>query len=144
RYRCDGTSTVGRTIPAMARAATNRAPAVLLLHGGERFLIVESANATLATWKTELVSDFGFETLEGTGLTPARLQDSILQAPFLDPFRAVFSRMLPATRAGAMGPALAEIPSTTRLLIPVAGRLGPGNKLVKAVAAAGGTSQEMQ
>jgi DNA polymerase-3 subunit delta len=43
-----------------------------------------------------------------------------------------------------MAPALAEIPPSTRLLITVAGRLGPGNKLVKAVAAAGGTSQEMQ
>ena len=44
----------------------------------------------------------------------------------------------------AMAPALATIPPTTRLLITVAGRLGPGNKLVKAVTAAGGTSQEMQ
>jgi DNA polymerase III subunit delta len=117
---------------------------VLLLHGEERFLIVEAGNSTLDNWKSELVSDFGLETLEGTGLTPARLQDSILQAPFLDPYRAVYARMLPANRAESMAPALAEIPPTTRLLITVAGRLGPGNKLVKAVAAAGGTSQEMQ
>ena len=128
----------------MARATTPRTASVLLLHGEERFLIVEAASSTLDKWKSELVSDFGFDTLEGTGLTPARLQDSILQAPFLDPYRAVFARMLPATRAESMAPALAEIPATTRLLITVAGRLGPGNKLVKAVAAAGGTSQEMQ
>jgi len=128
----------------MARATTTRTTAVRLLHGEERFLIVEAANSTLDGWKSELVSDFGFETLEGTGLTPARLQDSVLQAPFLDPYRAVYVRMLPATRAESMAPALAEIPSTTRLLITVAGRLGPGNKLVKAVAAGGGTPLEMQ
>ena len=128
----------------MARAATNRATTVLLLHGEERFLIVEAANSTLDRWKSELVSDFGFETLEGTGLTTARLQDSILQAPFLDPYRAVYVRVLPATRAESMAPALSAIPPTTRLLITVAGRLGPGNKLVKAVTAAGGTSREMQ
>jgi len=117
---------------------------VLLLHGEERFLIVEAANSTLDKWKSELVSDFGFETLEGTGLTPSRLQDSILQAPFLDPYRAVFVRMVPGNRAESMAPALAEIPPTTRLLITVAGRLGPGNKLIKAVAACRGTAQEMQ
>jgi DNA polymerase III subunit delta len=128
----------------MARAATSHERTVLLLHGEERFLIVEAANSTLDRWKSELVSDFGFETLEGTGLTTARLQDSILQAPFLDPYRAVYVRVLPATRAESMAPALATIPPTTRLLITVAGRLGPGNKLVKAVTAAGGTTQEMQ
>jgi len=128
----------------MPRTAPVRATTLLLLHGEERFLITEAARSTLDAWKADLVSDFGFETLEGTGLTPARLQDSILQAPFLDPHRVVFARMLPANRAEAMAPALAEIPSTTRLLITVAGRLGPGNKLVKAVASAGGTAQEMQ
>jgi DNA polymerase-3 subunit delta len=128
----------------MARAATNRAQTVLLLHGDERFLVVEAANATIEKWKPELVSDFGFETLEGTGLTPSRLQDSILQAPFLDPYRGVYARMLPATRAESMAAALTEIPPTTRLLITVAGRLSPGNKLVKAITSAGGTSQEMQ
>ncbi len=128
----------------MPRTATNRATTVLLLHGEERFLIVEAANSTLDKWKSELVSDFGFETLEGTGLTPARLQDAILQAPFLDPYRAVYARMLPAARAESLASALSEIPPTTRLLITVAGRLGPGNKLVKAVVTSGGTSQEMQ
>jgi DNA polymerase III subunit delta len=130
----------------MARTATTRAATgtVLLLHGDERFLIDEAARSTLEVWKPELVSDFGFDTLEGTGLTTARLQDSILQLPFLDPYRAVFVRMLPATRAESMAPALADIPPTTRLLITVAGRLSPGNKLVKAVTSAGGTAQEMQ
>jgi DNA polymerase III subunit delta len=128
----------------MARAATSRATTLLLLHGEERFLIAESARATLDAWKAELVSDFGFDALEGTGLTPVRLQDSILQAPFLDPYRAVYARMVPATRAESMAPALSEIPPTTRLLITVAGRLGPGNKLVKAVSSAGGNALEMQ
>jgi DNA polymerase III delta subunit len=131
-------------IKGLPPSANRPSGTALLLHGEERFLIVEVANSTLDKWKSELVSDFGFETLEGTGLTPARLQDSILQAPFLDPYRAVYVRMLPATRAESMAPALAEIPPTTRLLITVAGRLGPGNKLVKAVTAARGTAQEMQ
>ena len=128
----------------MARTATTRAATVLLLHGEERFLIDELARTTLDAWKAELVSDFGFETLEGTGLTPARLQDSILQAPFLDPYRVVHARMLPAQRAESAAPALIEIPPTTRLLITVAGRLSAGNKLVKAVASAQGNVQEMQ
>src|ERR1700682_3144155 len=84
--RCE----VGLTIPTMARAPTNRETTVLLLHGEERFLVVEAANSTLDRWKSELVSDFGFETLEGTGLTTARLPDSILQAPFLAPCRAAY------------------------------------------------------
>jgi DNA polymerase-3 subunit delta len=117
---------------------------VLLFHGEERFLIDEAARATLDAWKPELVSDFGLDILEGTALTPARLQDSILQAPFLDPFRAVYARMLPAQRAESAAAALQEIPPTTRLLITVAGRLSPSNKLVKAVTAAKGTATEMQ
>ena len=128
----------------MPRTATSRATTILLYHGEERFLIDEAARATLDSWKPELVSDFGFDTLEGTGLTPARLQDSILQAPFLDPFRAVYVRMLPAQRAESAAGALAEIPPTTRLLITVAGRLSASNKLVKAVTAAQGTATEMQ
>jgi DNA polymerase-3 subunit delta len=132
----------------MARTAASRTATatgtVLLLHGDERFLIDELATSTLHAWKADLVSDFGFDTIEGTGLTPARLQDSVLQLPFLDPHRAVFVRMLPATRAESMAPALADVPPTTRLLITVAGRLNPGNKLVKAVTSSKGTAQEMQ
>jgi DNA polymerase-3 subunit delta len=117
---------------------------VLLFHGEERFLIDEAARATLEGWKPELVSDFGFDFVEGTGLTAARLQDSILQAPFLDPFRAVYVRMLPAQRAESVAAALADIPITTRILITVAGRLSASNKLVKAVTGAQGTATEMQ
>ena len=117
---------------------------VLLLHGDERFLIDEAARTTLESWKAELVSDFGLDTLEGTGLTAARLQDSILQTPFLDPYRVVFARMLTANRAESIAPALADIPPTTRVLITVAGKLSPSNKLVKAVTSARGTSQELQ
>jgi DNA polymerase III delta subunit len=98
----------------------------------------------LGAWSPELVSDFGLETLEGAGLAPARLQDAILQAPFLDPYRVVFVRMVPSNRAESLAPAVAEIPSTTRLLITIAGRIGATNKLVKAIAAAGGEAQEMQ
>jgi DNA polymerase-3 subunit delta len=126
------------------RTASTNAATVLLFHGEERFLIDEAARVTLDGWKPELVSDFGFDTMEGAGLTSARLQDSILQAPFLDPFRAVYVRMLPAQRAESVAGALQEIPPTTRLLITVAGRLSPGNKLVKAVTAVQGTVTEMQ
>ncbi len=82
---------------------------IALLHGEERFLVDEKARSTIEKWRAELVSDFGFDRMEGHGLTAARLQDSILQAPFLDPYRVVAA-----------------------------------NKLVKAVASAGGAAQEMQ
>lgn len=129
------------------RAATRPqggAADALLLHGDERFLIDERARATLDVWRNELVSDFGLETLEGTGLTPARLQDAVLQAPFLDPYRIVFARMVPANRAEGLATAVQSIPATTRLLITVNGRLSASNKLARAVAAAGGQTIEMQ
>jgi len=124
--------------------ATNR-PSVMavLLHGEERFLVDEQARAILQKWTAELVSDFGLETLEGAGLSVARLQDAVLQAPFLDPYRVVFARMLPATRAEGMAAALSEIPPTTRVVVTVAGRLGATNKLAKAISSAGGTVEEM-
>jgi DNA polymerase-3 subunit delta len=128
----------------MAGPSKRAAAHALLLHGEERFLVDERARATLDNWKAELVSDFGLEVMEGVGLTPARLQDAVLQAPFLDPYRVVHVRMLPAGRAESQAGAVAEIPPTTRLLITLAGRLSPGNKLVKAIAAAGGTVEEMQ
>jgi DNA polymerase-3 subunit delta len=118
--------------------------ALLLLHGDERFLVDERARATLDDWRKELVSDFGQDTLEGQGLTPSRLQDAILQAPFLDPYRVVYARMALASRSEALAAALAEIPPTTRLLLTVAGRLSGASKLAKAVTAAGGTVEEMQ
>ncbi|HET7339760.1 MAG TPA: DNA polymerase III subunit delta [Candidatus Dormibacteraeota bacterium] len=114
----------------------------LLIHGDERFMVDERARATLEEWRQDLISDFGLETLEGTGLQPARLQDAVLQAPFLDPYRVVFARMVPSNRTEGLAPAVAGTPPTTRLLITVAGRLGSTNKLAKAIAAAGGTVEE--
>ena len=129
-----------RTTPAgRPKAAAN----VLLLHGDERFLVDEKARATLAGWTPDLVSDFGLDTIEGTGLTPARLQDAVLQAPFLDPYRVVFVKGVPANRAEGLAPALAHVPDTTRLVITVAGKLTASNKLAKAISAAGGTTEEM-
>ena len=116
---------------------------ILLLHGEERFLVEEKARTTLEAWRSELVSDFGFDRLEGQGLNPARLQDSVLQVPFLDPYRVVAVTMVPAARAESLASALEEVPATTRLLITIAGRLGGGNRLAKAVTAAGGTVEEM-
>jgi DNA polymerase III subunit delta len=127
----------------MANAKTP-SRALLLLHGEERFLVDERARATLDEWLKELVSDFGHDTLEGQGITPLRLQDAILQAPFLDPYRVVYARMAPPNRSDGLATALTEIPPTTRLLITIAGRLSGASKLAKAVTAAGGTVEEMQ
>ena len=118
--------------------------AVLLLHGDERFLVDERARATLDDWRKELVSDFGRDTLEGQGITPSRLHDAILQAPFLDPYRVVYARMALPARADSLVTSLLEIPATTRVLITIAGRLSTASKLGKAVMAAGGTVEEMQ
>src|SRR5579864_1193768 len=114
----------------------------LLIHGDERFTVDERARSTLEEWRRDLVSDFGLETLEGAGLQPARLQDAVLQAPFLDPYRVVFVRMVPSNRAEGLAAALANNPPTTRLVITVAGRLGATNKLAKAITAGGGTVEE--
>ncbi len=116
---------------------------ILLLHGEERFLIEEKARAAVQGWRSELVSDFGYERMEGQGLQAARLQDSVLQAPFLDPYRVVAVSMVPAARAEGLAPAVSEVPETTRLVITIAGRLGGGNRLAKAIAAAGGSVEEM-
>lgn len=129
-------------MPRVARTASAGAH-VLLLHGEERFLVDDRARTTIAEWARELVSDFGLETLDGPGLTPARLRDSVLQAPFLDPYRVVYVRAIQPTRAEGLAPALAQVPPTTRLLMTVAGRLGATNKLAKAVTAAGGKAEEM-
>src|SRR5437762_12680239 len=127
----------------MPRATSRSAATALLLHGEERFLVDEMARATLDAWRQELVSDFGLETLDGAGLAPARLQDAILQAPFLDPHRVVYARAIPATKAEGLASAVAQIPASTRLLLTVAGRLGATNKLAKAITAAGGRVEEM-
>ena len=128
----------------MPRATGRAGATALLLHGEERFLVEEKARATIDEWRTELVSDFGLETLEGTGLSAPRLQDAILQAPFLDPYRVVYVRMIPANRAEGLAAPVAQIPTTTRLLVTIAGRIGASNKLAKAVNAAGGQVEEMQ
>lgn len=126
----------------MPRASTSGASFALLLHGEERFLIEEKARALAAGWQQGLVSDFGFEPIDGIGLTAARLQDAILQSPFLDPHRVVWARGVLPQRAESLAPAVAVIPATTRLLITVSGRLGSTNKLAKAIAAAGGKVEE--
>ena len=119
-------------------------PVILVFHGEERFLVEEKARTTLEAWRSELVSDFGFDKLEGAGLTARRLQDALLQSPFLDPYRVVAVSMVPGARADGLAPALVGIPSTTRLLLTVAGRLGLGSKLAKAATAAGGSVEEMR
>ena len=98
----------------------------------------------VAEWRRGLVSEFGFEALDPSGLTMARLRDAVLQMPFLDPYRVVSVRGVPARRADTLAPALADVPESTRVLITVNGRLSASSKLAKAVAAAGGRSQEHQ
>ena len=127
----------------MPRAAGREAATALLLHGEERFLVEDRARRTVDAWRSELVSDFGLELIEGPGLSAQRLQDAVLQAPFLDPFRIVYVRGLPAQRADGLASAVATIPASTRLLITVAGRINASNKLAKAITAAGGSIEEM-
>ncbi len=124
-------------------AKLTRRADIILLHGDERFLVEEKARATFESWRSELVSDFGFDRLEGQGLNAARLQDSVLQAPFLDPYRVVAVTMVPAARAESLANALAQIPDTTRVLVTIAGRLSSANRLAKVVTSAGGTVEEM-
>ncbi len=102
----------------------------------------EKARAVVADWRQALVSDFGYEPLDGAGLAAARLQDAILQSPFLDPHRVVWARGVPGTKAESLAPALAQVPATTRLLITINGRLSSANRLAKAVIAAGGRVEE--
>lgn len=127
----------------MPKASGRGQAHVLLLHGEERFLVDERARQVVDAWKQDLVSDFGLDVLEGQGLSPARLQDAVLQAPFLDPYRVVYVRMVPANRAEGLIPAVQQIPSTTRLVITVQGRLGSSGKLVKTITGGGGSAQEM-
>src|SRR5256886_14857774 len=110
----------------MARGTEKRgAVDALLLHGEERFLVDERARVTLDQWSKDLVSDFGLDTMEGAGLAPARLQDAILQAPFLDPYRVVHVRMVPANRAEGLAGAGAGSPRATRPRRTGAGRARP-------------------
>jgi DNA polymerase III delta subunit len=111
-------------------------PRVVLLHGEESFLAEEEAKRVLEAWRTELVSDFGYEALDPGALNAAKLRDAVRQMPFLDPFRIVAVRSLPVRRAEGLAAGLTDIPDTTRILLTVSGRLGAGNALAKAVAAA--------
>jgi DNA polymerase III delta subunit len=116
----------------------------VLLHGEESYLIEDESRRLLATWRQDLVSEFGFEALDPSGLTAARLRDTIIQVPFLDPYRVISVRGLAGRRADGLAPALADVPESTRVLLAVNGKLGAASKLVKAVAGAGGRVQEMQ
>ena len=132
-----------RTTTTPAKSPARASAAALLIHGDERFLVDERARRLIESLKRELVSDFGLDVMEGQGLTPARLQDAVLQAPFLDPYRIVHVRMVPANKAETLAPAVHTIPETTHLIVTVHGRLGPGNKLVKGFQSAGGKAEEM-
>ena len=117
---------------------------VILLHGEESFLVNEEARSRLGAWRKELISDFGYEAMDPSGLTLERLRDSILQAAFLDPYRVVAVRGLSPRRADGLLPALLEVPDTTRILITVGGRLPAASKLLKACTAAeGGLVREL-
>lgn len=115
---------------------------LLLLYGEESFLVEEEARRVLVGWRADLVSDFGYEVLDPSGLNATRLRDAVRQLPFLDPFRVVAARAVPARRAEGLAAGLKDIPETTRVLITVSGRLGAGNALAKAVAAGGGVARE--
>src|SRR5438105_3929597 len=97
-------------------------PSAVLLHGDETFLVEQEAARTLEAWRSELVSDFGYEALDPVGITPSRLRDALLQAPFLDPFRVVAARGIQANRADVLAAGLLEVPETTRLLLAATGR----------------------
>lgn len=107
-------------------------PRAVLLHGEESFLVDEEVLNVLGGWKETLVSEFGFQPLDPSGLTATKLRDAILQAPFLDPHRIVVVRGIQGRRAESLASALKEVPETTRLLLAVNGRLGAGNALLKA------------
>ena len=118
------------------------APPILLLHGEETFLVDDEARRTVAEWRAELVSAFGYEALDTSALTVPRLREAILQVPFLDPYRVVVVRGVQLRRADGLAPALIEVPDSTRLLITIAGRLSASSRLLKAVVAAGGRVRE--
>jgi len=111
-------------------------PRVLLFHGEEAFLAEEEGRRVLERWRSELVSDFGYEPLDPSGINAAKLRDAVRQLPFLDPFRVIALRSVPARRADSLATALKEVPETTRLLVTVSGRLAAGSALLKAVGAA--------
>jgi len=124
-------------------AAASSRP-IILLHGEESFLVDDEARRTISAWRRELVSEFGYEALDPSGLTVGKLRDAVLQMPFLDPYRVVTVRGIAARRADGLAPAVADVPDSTRVLLTVNAKLGVSSKLVKAVAAAGGRATEHQ
>jgi DNA polymerase III delta subunit len=117
---------------------------ILLLHGEESFLVDDEARRTVAEWRRDLVSEFGFEAMDPSGLTGPKLRDAILQIPFLDPYRVVAVRGIAPRRADGLAAALAEVPDSTRVLLAVNGRLQASSRLAKAVSGARGRIQEHQ
>jgi DNA polymerase-3 subunit delta len=117
---------------------------ILLLHGEEPFLVEDEARRTLAQWRQGLTSDFGYESLDPSGLTAARLREAVLQAPFLDPYRVVAVRGIAVRAADGLARGISEVPEGVRLLLTVVGRLPANSKLVKAVTAAGGAARAHQ
>ena len=117
---------------------------ILLLHGEEAFLVDDEARRTLADWRQELVSDFGYEALDPGGVTADRLRDAVLQAPFLDPFRVVALRGVAVRRADSLASGLGDVPDSTRVVITVSGRLPAASNLAKAVTGLGGRVTEHQ
>jgi DNA polymerase III delta subunit len=117
---------------------------ILLVHGDESFLVEDQARRTVSDWRSELVSEFGFEALDPSSLTASRLRDAVLQIPFLDPYRVVSVRGVAPRRADSLATALAAVPESTRVLVSVNGRLAASSKLVRAVAEAGGRAHEHQ
>src|SRR5438094_8439165 len=99
----------------MPRTSGGTAPAVLLLHGEERFLVEEKARALIAGWRHELVSVFGYEPLDGSALVGARVLDAMLQPPFLDTHLDACTSCVIVTHAKLLMPALAQILALPRL-----------------------------
>ncbi|MGH7902944.1 MAG: DNA polymerase III subunit delta [Candidatus Dormibacteraceae bacterium] len=118
----------------MPPAVSAPAPTTVLLHGEESFLVDEQAARLLRGWRAELVSDFGFEAVETSRLTPGALRDALMQAPFLDPYRIVAVRWIAPNRAEGLAAAFDQLPDTTRVVLTVNGRLGPGNRLARRIA----------
>src|SRR6202165_6364294 len=96
-------------------------PRVLLLPGEESFLVEEESRRVLDAWRAELVSDFGFESLDPGALTAAKLRDAVRQLPFLDPFRVIAVRSLPVRRAEGLATGLQELPDTPPVLLTADG-----------------------
>ncbi len=108
-------------------------PTVLLLHGEEGHLVREEARRFIQRWSQGLVSEFGLEAMDPSGVSADRLRDTVMQAAFLDPHRLVVVRGLTPNKAETLAPALPHVADSTRLLLTVNGRLAAGGKLVRAV-----------